>query len=314
MQWTNDLQPSRQRAILSTPLCVAAPHCGALWPLWVGGTLAVLCCLLWKQKPIKLASNSQSWLQNRNQSHWSAIKSERSAKETNAKHTNTKKQKKKRTDRTGGRRRKTKTRKSEGNKIQKRSKWTAERTNEQWTMSGKRMQWRRASACRERTGRGAQQGQPRDTEDSPRCTRMLKYYWEQQLVSISCFKLSSSSSSSKTQIKTIDGNHRGTHTYCRGKFEEREGGGWGGGLLTSNTTPSRAGWEIFFRLLWFNLGALSARLRPSDWFDVLLSALLSIEWFEDLWLISSAERSISTFEALLPMFPCRGTPLSDSTL
>lgn len=54
--------------------------------------------------------------------------------------------------------------------------------------------------------------QPRDTEDSPRCTRMLKYYWEQQLLSISCFKLSSSSSS-KTQIKTIDGNHRGTHTH-----------------------------------------------------------------------------------------------------
>lgn len=81
-----------------------------------------------------------------------------------------------------------------------------------------------------RTGRRAQQGQPRDTEDSPRCTRMLKYYWEQQLLSISCFKLSSSSSS-KTQIKTIDGNHRGTHThtYSRGNFEERDGVEGGGG-------------------------------------------------------------------------------------
>lgn len=82
-------------------------------------------------------------------------------------------------------------------------------------MNGKRMQWRRASACREdrKKSPAGTVSQPGDTEDSPRCTRMLKYYWEQQLLSISCFKLSSSSSSSsKTQIKTIDGNHRGTHT------------------------------------------------------------------------------------------------------
>lgn len=88
--------------------------------------------------------------------------------------------------------------------------------------------------------------QPEDTEDSPRCTRMLKYYWEQQLLSISCFKLSSSRSS-KTQIKTIDGNHRGNTVGESLKKESGRKGG--GGLLTSNTTPSRAGWEIFFRLL-----------------------------------------------------------------
>lgn len=101
--------------------------------------------------------------------------------------------------------------------------------------------------------------------------------------------------------------HAHTHTLA---YTQQ---GWGYKGLTSRTTPSRAGWEIFLRLLWFNFGALSARLRPNDWFDVLLSALLSIELFEDLWLISNAERRISTFEAL-PMFPWRGTPLRDSTL
>lgn len=158
MQWTNDLQPSRQRAPLSTPLCAAAPHCGALRPLWVGGTLAVLCCLLWKQKPIKLASNSQSWLQNRNQSHWSAIKSERSAKETNAKHTNTKKQKKnEQTERREGKG-KQKQEKARATKFKNgANEQLSERmNNERWTANG-------CSGAEhplaERTGRRAQQGQ-----------------------------------------------------------------------------------------------------------------------------------------------------------
>lgn len=58
----------------------------------------------------------------------------------------------------------------------------------------------------------------------------------------------------------------------------------------------------------FNFGALSARYRFNDGFDV-RSALLSTDEFDDLWLISSADLSKSTFDAL-PLAPPRLRPYS----
>lgn len=76
--------------------------------------------------------------------------------------------------------------------------------------------------------------------------------------------------------------------------------------LTSTTTPSNAGWDIFFIFPWLSFGALSARWRPRDWFDVLSTRLLSTELFDALWLISRADE-MSTFDALPPVPWCLGS-------
>lgn len=76
--------------------------------------------------------------------------------------------------------------------------------------------------------------------------------------------------------------------------------------LTSTTTLSKAGCEMFFIFPWLNLGALSARWRPSDWFDVLSTRMLNTEVFDVLWLISCAD-DMSTFEALPPVTWCFGS-------
>lgn len=67
---------------------------------------------------------------------------------------------------------------------------------------------------------------------------------------------------------------------------------------TSSTTVIRAGWETFFVLLGFNLGALSALFRFRDEFDI-LSYLLRPEELEARWCeISRALFRRSTLEAL----------------